>query len=347
MIGRSRATGRPILLDPFQSTHFENANIGVFGHSGAGKTYLLSTLLMGAVGAGIQVFVIDPEREYGRLAQSLGGAEVNFALGSGHAVNVLATPPPGAQLEESWLGPVVADAADLIAVICGGVEEADRALLEQAVRDAYLEGGEPVLADVASNLPEGRTRRVLQRWVFGSLGRIFSAPTNVNLDAPIVSFSLRELRDEMVGPVHFLLAEALWSRIRSRDRRRLLVVDELGLLFEDPTIRRFVVNLARRIRKYDGGLVFATQNPGDLFSSEAGSVVATNPAIHFFGAQKPGEAQKLQRAFNLSDSQREGLETARRGEFLLAAGRERVAIGVRAPPWQEELMNSARASTPV
>jgi type IV secretory pathway VirB4 component len=153
---------------------------------------------------------------------------------------------------------------------------------------------------------------------------------------------MRELRDEMVAPVHFLLAQALWARIKRRDRRRMLVVDELGLLFEDPTIRRFVVSLARRIRKYDGSLVFATQNPGDLLSSEQGAVVATNPALLFLGVQRPGEAAKLQRTFHLSPKQRGLLETARRGDFLLAAGPERLAVQVKAPPWQEEVMRRAR-----
>jgi len=142
--------------------------------------------------------------------------------------------------------------------------------------------------------------------------------------------------------VHFLLAEALWRRIKQRGRRRLLIVDELGLLFEDPTIRRFVVQLARRIRKYEGALVFATQNPGDLLSSDAGAVVATNPALHFFGALRPGEATKLQRTFQLSDHQRTLLETARRGEFLLAAGQERVPVNVEAPPWQQLVMENSR-----
>jgi type IV secretory pathway VirB4 component len=158
----------------------------------------------------------------------------------------------------------------------------------------------------------------------------------------MVVFGMRELREELVPAVHFLLAEALWSRIKARRRRRLLIVDELGLLFDDPTIRRFVVSLARRIRKYDGSLVFATQNPGDLLSSDAGLVVATNPAIHFFGAQRPGEAQKLQRAFQLSDAQRSQLETAQRGDFLLAAGPDRLGIRVQAPPWQANVMQSAR-----
>src|SRR5260370_31382722 len=106
----------------------------------------------------------------------------------------------------------------------------------------------------------------------------------------------------------------------------MVVVGELGVLFEDPTSRRFVGNLARRIRKYDGSLVFATQNPGDLLSSDAGSVVATNPAVLFLGAPRPGEAAKLQRAFHLSHQQRALLENARPGGVFVAAGADPVAV---------------------
>ena len=202
-----------------------------------------------------------------------------------------------------------------------------------------------MLRDVADRLPgDSRVAVILHRWVHGSLGQMFSAPTNVDLEAPIVVFGMRELRDEMIAPVHFLLAEALWTRIKRKDRRRLLVIDELGLLFEDPTIRRFVVSLARRIRKYQGSLVFATQNPGDLLGSDQGSVVATNPALAFFGVQRPSEAAKLQDAFHLSPHQRTFLESAHRGDFLLSAGADRLAVRVKAPPWQEEVMRLARTA---
>jgi hypothetical protein len=318
-----------------------NENIGIFGHSGAGKTYLLSTLAMGALGLGAQVFVIDPEHEYGGLARLLGGLDVNLELGSGHALNVLDL--RGRPADESVVGPAVADAVDLCGVICGVLDETERASLELAVRQTFESVPVPVLGDVALRLPpESRAGRVLARWVQGSLGQMFSRPTNLDLEAPLIVFGMRELRAEMVAPVHYLLAEALWARIKSRDRRRFLVIDELGLLFEDQTVRRFVVSLARRIRKYDGSLVFATQNPGDLLSGEAGAVVATNPALHFFGAQRPGEAAKLQRAFDLSAAQRTSLETARRGEFLLAAGGERLPLRVQAPPWQAVAMEEAR-----
>jgi hypothetical protein len=342
MIGTNRATGAPVLVDPFDQSCYVNANIGVFGHSGAGKTYLLSSIAMGALGRGIQVYVIDPEHEYGDLARHLGGVDVQLALGSGHALNVLELRPSDRR-DETWLGPATADAVDLCATICGGLDEPERALLETAVRTAYGGMDQPVLRDVATCLPHGsRVAAILGRWAYGSLGQMFSAPTNIDLEAPIVVFGMRELRDEMVAPVHFLLAEALWTRIKRKDRRRMLVVDELGLLFEDATIRRFVVSLARRIRKYNGSLVFATQNPGDLLSSDHGAVVATNPALLFFGSQRPGEAAKLQRTFDLSQHQRGLLESARRGEFLLAAGAERLAVQVQAPPWQETAMRLAR-----
>jgi hypothetical protein len=342
VVGQSRATGAPVLVDPFDDRRHANANIGIFGHSGAGKTYLLSTLAMGALGLGTQVFVIDPEHEYGALARRLGGLDIQLALGSGHAINVLDL--RGTARDEATLGPTVADTVDLCGVVCGELDEAERATLETAVRATFEAVETPVLGDVAARLPaDSRVARVLARWVQGSLGQLFSRPTNVDLDASIVVFGMRELRAEMVAPVHYLLAEALWARIKGRDRRRLLVIDELGLLFEDPTVRRFVVSLARRIRKYDGSLVFATQNPGDLLGGDAGAVVATNPALHFFGAQRPGEAAKLQQAFHLSEAQRTGLEVAQRGEFLLAAGPARLTVRVQAPPWQAAAMVRSRA----
>src|SRR5258708_26960844 len=126
VVGSSCVTGAPVLVDPFDQQRYANANIGVFGYSGAGKTYLLSTLLMGSLGRGIQVYVIDPEHEYGNLARQLGGIDVQLALGSGHALNVLELRPSDRR-DESWLGPATADAVDLCSAICGGKDESQPA----------------------------------------------------------------------------------------------------------------------------------------------------------------------------------------------------------------------------
>jgi len=52
----------------------------------------------------------------------------------------------------------------------------------------------------------------------------------------------------------------------------------------------------------------------------------------------------LQETFHLSSRQRAFLESARRGDFLVAAGTDRLAVQVQAPPWQEEAMRHARAA---
>ncbi|MGH7877573.1 MAG: VirB4 family type IV secretion system protein [Candidatus Dormibacteraceae bacterium] len=344
IVGRSEATGRPVVLDPFEQRQFSNANIGVFGHSGAGKTHLLSSIALGALGLGAQVMIMDPEHEYGQLARHLGGSDVRLAIGAGTSINVLQS------LQDSGEGPagVVSDALELCAAITGGLTEVERVDLEQALAEALAASGSPVLSDVVARLaPKSRVESILRRWTAGPLGAVFSRPTNVDLEAPIVVFGMRDVRPELLPPVHFLIAQALWARIRRRDRRRLLLIDEVGLLFEDAAMRAFVVSLARRIRKYDGALVFATQNPTDLLSTDAGLVVASNPAINFFGAMRPGEASRLQAAFDLSDSQRRHLERAERGQFLACAGAQRLPVRVEAPPWQTKLMALARGMSQV
>jgi hypothetical protein len=134
----------------------------------------------------------------------------------------------------------------------------------------------------------------------------------------------------------------LWAALRRDRRPRHLLIDEVGLLLEHEPIRRFLVRLARRIRKYGGSLILVSQNPGDFFDTKDGSVLATNPSILLLGSQKHSEALKLQKAYNLTDRQVNYLETAARGDFLLVAGPNRVPVHIMAPPWMDELIVKSR-----
>jgi type IV secretory pathway VirB4 component len=182
----------------------------------------------------------------------------------------------------------------------------------------------------------------LGRWVTGELGQLFSAPTNVDLGAAIVGFNLRDLNEELIPPAYLLLANWLWTVLRRDRRPRHLLIDEAGLLLEHEPIRRFLIRVARRIRKYSGSLILVSQNPGDFFETKDGAVLATNPSILLLGSQKHSEAAKLQKAFNLTDPQVNYLETAQRGDFLLVAGPNRVPVHVMAPPWMDELIVKSR-----
>ncbi|MFN2464194.1 MAG: VirB4 family type IV secretion system protein [Candidatus Dormibacteria bacterium] len=343
-VGRQARGGGPVLIDTFDEERFANANIGVFGHSGAGKTYLVKGLLLSDADAGIAGFVIDPEAEYGEVCDAIGGQCVDMALGSGTSINVL-DPALTMAGERDPLGDQVADLLDLLGTMCGALTEDERVDLDIALRRLLVRGG-ATLRDLRADLQAcgaaPRVARSLRRWTEGPMGALFARPTNVSLDADFVVFNLRDLKEEIVPVAYFLIAQWIWARVRCSPQRRRMLFDEVGLVFEYPLVRRFLVRLARRVRKYQGSLVLVTQNAGDLLASDQGLVLATNPSTLFLGGQRPAEAQRLQRAFGLTQSQAEHLACARRGEFLLLAGDGRHRLVVEGNPWQRELEGYAR-----
>jgi hypothetical protein len=131
-------------------------------------------------------------------------------------------------------------------------------------------GGPPVITFFSAKGGTGRTTLATEvaALLAGDLGRLFSAPTNVDLRADVVGFNLRDLSEELVPPSCLLLANWLWTALRRDRRPRHLLIDEVGLLLEHEPIRRFLIRLARRIRKYGGSLILVSQNPGDFFRNE-------------------------------------------------------------------------------
>jgi hypothetical protein len=343
--GYNKETGGLCVFDPFDAERFSNANIAVLAHSGAGKSYAAASVVLSGHTRGIGAIVIDPEAEYGGMIRSLGGTYLHLAAGSGHAINAL--DPLLFAVESDEPNDQLSDVLDLIGLMCGKLDEVERAHVEAITRSVIANAeSTPVLGDVWRQLesaqPGSRVSTILRRWVTGDLGRLFSAPTNVDLGADIVGFNLRDLSEEMVPPACLLLANWLWTALRRDRRPRHVLIDEVGLLLEYEPIRRFLIRLARRIRKYGGSLILVSQNPGDFFETKDGAVLATNPSILLLGSQKHSEALKLQKAFNLTERQVNYLETAERGDFLLMAGPNRVPVHVMVPPWMDELIVKSR-----
>ncbi|MHB8510463.1 MAG: VirB4 family type IV secretion system protein [Candidatus Dormibacteria bacterium] len=347
LVGFQQRSGLPVVIDTFDEDRFTNANIGVFGHSGAGKTHLVKALLLADAAAGVGAFVVDPEAEYRGLCEAVKGQWVDLALGAGHSINVL-DPALGVSGERDPLGDQVSDLVDLLGEMCGQLTDDDRVELDEVLRPLLLRGG-ATLCDLRDELSARqvcpRLCRGLRRWTEGPLGALFGRPTNVRLESEFVVFGLRDVKEEFLPVVYFLIAQWVWSRVRAEPRRRRLLFDEVGLLFEHPPVRRFLVRLARRVRKYNASLCLVTQNAGDLLASEAGLVLATNPATLFLGAQRQAEAMRMQRAFGLTDRQAEWLAIARRGEFLLLAGDGRHRLRVEAPPWFEAVLRPGVCQT--
>src|ERR1700738_2602055 len=111
--------------------------------------------------------------------------------------------------------------------------------------------------------------------------------------SPFLDLVPSNLSDELIAPAYLLVANWLWATLRRDRRPRHLLIDEVGLLLEHEPIRRFLVRLARRIRKYGGRLILVSQNPGDFFETKDGAVLATNPSILLLGSQKQFQTAQL------------------------------------------------------
>lgn len=343
--GYNKETGGMCVFDPFDQDRFNNANVAVLAHSGAGKSYAAAAVVLSGYTRGVGAIVLDPEAEYGGMIRALGGSYLHLAAGSGHAINAL--DPLLFAIDPDEPSDQLSDALDLIGLICGRLDEVERAQIEVITRSVISKAGStPVLGDIWRELqrtqPGSRASVILGRWVTGELGRLFNQPTNVDLRADIVGFNLRDLQEELIPTACLLLANWVWAALRRERRPRHLLIDEVGLLLEHEPIRRFLIRLARRIRKYGGSLILVSQNPGDLFNTKDGAVLATNPSILLLGSQKHSEAVKLQSAFNLTERQLHYLETAERGDFLLLAGPNRVPVHIMVPPWMDELIVASR-----
>jgi hypothetical protein len=73
-----------VIFDRFS---LENANSLVFAKSGAGKSFTVKLEALRSLMLGVEVFIIDPENEYQRMCDAVGGAYVKLSLNSPTRIN--------------------------------------------------------------------------------------------------------------------------------------------------------------------------------------------------------------------------------------------------------------------
>jgi type IV secretory pathway VirB4 component len=324
----------------FDSSKHSNANVAVFATSGHGKSFAIGALVLEATTRGVGSLIVDPEGEYQRLMHAAGGQYLRLGSAGSGALNVFDAAPTAME--------AIPVAVDLVSVLCGSVlGEVERARVDAALHDAVAaaSGGQrpALLGDCVAGLERTapRAATVLRRVCGGSLGAIFNRPSDIDLEGELCAISLRDLPHEFVPAATLLIAQWLWTRVRTQPRRRHIVLDEVGALCVHRPLRELLVQLARRCRKYGASLVVATQNVEDLLRSEEGSVVATNCATVLLGGHRAAEALQMERAFGLTDGQRRFVEHAGRGEFLLLAGRRRCEIRVDVPELHRSILAPA------
>jgi type IV secretory pathway VirB4 component len=353
----------------------DNHNSVLLARSGSGKSYLTKLEVLRNLYHDVQVAVVDPEDEYVRLAERVGGTVVQLGA-PGVRLNPLDIPtgdrrPDALNRRCLFLHTVVAVLAGTTGAT---LPPQETAVLDAAINATYNTAGitsdpatwdtpAPLLHDLHTTLAADRDPAAqslaarLAPWTVGSFKSLFDGATTSRPDGHLVVWSLRHLTDEVKTVGTLLALDHIWRTIdtppttrsgRARQRRRrLVVVDEAWLMLRDGTAATWLFKMAKAARKRDAGLAVITQDAADVLGTDLGRAVIANAATQILMRQAPQTIDQVTDAFRLTDAERHGLLAARRGEALLVAGAHRVRFEVIADTDENDLASPVTpAATP-
>lgn len=353
LYGINRHNASLIIFDRYS---MENYNSVCFARSGAGKSYTIKLEILRSLMFGVDVIVIDPEYEYRHLAEAVGGRTFNLSLSSDHHINPFDLPQVGddESPEEIFRSHVI-ELVGLFRVMLGGLTPEEDALVDRAISETYAlkdidpDSGwvgveAPLLTDFELVLAGiNGTENILQKiqkYTRGSWAGFLNQTTNVDIDRPMVVFSIRDMEDDLKPVAMYLITHFIWNRVRRKLKKRLMVVDEAWWMMKSEDTASFLSSLVKRGRKYYLGISTITQDVGDFLRSPYGAPIVTNSSIQLLLKQSPLAIDLLQQTFNLTNEEKFLLLESGVGEGIFFAGLKHVAIKVIASETEDKIITS-------
>jgi conjugal transfer ATP-binding protein TraC len=353
LYGINRHNSSLILFDRFS---LENYNSVTFAKSGAGKSYTTKLEILRSLMFDTEVIVIDPEREYEYLAETVGGRYFNISLSSEHHINPFDLPIPREDENPSdVLRNNIITLVGLFRIMLGGLTPEEDAIIDKAITETYAlkditpEANfaavePPLLSDfelVLSGM-EGSESLVqrLSKYTKGTWSGFMNRPTNVDMNKKLVVFSVRDMEDDLKPVAMYIITHHIWNTVRKELRKRLLVIDEAWWMMRSEDTASFLFSIAKRGRKYYLGISTITQDVSDFLNSPYGVPMITNSSIQLLLRQSPTSVDLVQQTFKLSDEEKYLLLESDVGEGIFFAGLKHVAIKVIASYTEDQIITS-------
>lgn len=355
-----------VIFDRFS---LENANMVVFAKSGAGKSFTVKLEALRSMMLGAEILIIDPENEYQKLCDAVGGSYVRLSLNSDVRINPFDLPKViDSEDASDALRANLVTLHGLFRLMLGGTqisangqpisalspnEEAD---LDQALIDTYARAGitsdplthqstPPTIINLYDTLlhmggtgPQLAQR--LRKYTTGTFAGIFSQQSNVNINNQMVVFNIRDLEDELRPVAMYIVLSHIWNIVRADQRKRLLLVDEAWQLMKYDDSANFLFSLAKRARKYFLGLTTITQDVEDFMSSKMGRAIVHNSSLQLLLKQSSAAVDVLSDVFKLTEEEKKRLSNFPVGQGLFFAGQNHVHIQVIASETEEDLITT-------
>lgn len=355
-----------VIFDRFS---LENANMVVFAKSGAGKSFAVKLEAVRSMMLGSEILIIDPENEYQKLCDAVGGSYIRLSLNSDIRINPFDLPKVVDSEDANdalranlvvlhglfrlMLGGNQLSAGGQVVPALNANEEAD---LDQALIDTYARVGitsdplthqstPPTIANLYDTLlhmsgtgPELAAR--LRKYTTGTFAGIFSQQSNVDINNQMVVFNIRDLEDELRPVAMYIVLSHVWNIVRAEQKKRLLLVDEAWQLMRYEDSANFLFSLAKRARKYYLGLTTVTQDVEDFMSTKMGRAIVNNSSMQLLLKQSTSAVDVLSDVFKLTEEEKRRLSNFPVGQGLFFAGSNHVHIQIIASNTEESLITT-------
>jgi type IV secretory pathway VirB4 component len=355
-----------VIFDRFS---LENANMVVFAKSGAGKSFTVKLEALRSMMTGADILIIDPENEYQKLSDAVGGSYIRLSLNSDTRINPFDLPRVIDNDEaEDALRANLVTLHGLLRLMLGGSQQtangqlmagltpAEEADLDQGLIDTYARAGitsdplthnstPPTISDLYDTLLHmGGTgpalAQRLRKYTSGTFAGIFSQQSNIDINNNMVVFNIRDLEDELRPVAMYIVLSHIWNTVRSQQKKRMLIVDEAWQLMKYDDSANFLFSLAKRARKYFLGLTTITQDVEDFMGSKMGRAIVANSSMQLLLKQSSSAVDVLGDVFKLTEEERKRLANFPVGQGLFFAGQNHVHVQVIASQTEQQLITT-------
>ena len=137
-IGTNIYNNSLVFIDRYNTEKYKNANICIFGTSGAGKSFYTKLLILRYKLLGIKQYIIDPDREYDKICEKLKGVQIKLGPTSSTFINILEIRKESIEDGESgYLATKISKLIGFFNLIFGEMDEEEKALLEEKIIEVY------------------------------------------------------------------------------------------------------------------------------------------------------------------------------------------------------------------
>jgi len=358
------------------------AILGTSG-SGKSFTLQLMATRMRRKGIQVFILAPLKGHEFHRTCNTIGGSFIQISPSSSHCINVMEIRPVDTiatelidevVLDRSQLASKIQQLHIFFSLLIPDMTHEEKQLLDETLIRTYQQFGilhdneslldpadpdyerfkkMPTLGDLHTLLAErDETKRlgnIINRLVHGSAAT-FNQQTNVNLDNKYIVLDISDLTGDLLTVGMFVALDYVWDKAKEdRTKEKAIFVDETWKLIGASSNRmaaEFVLEIFKIIRGYGGSAIAATQDLNDFFALEDGKYgkgIINNCKTKIVLNLEDDEADRVQDILGLSESERQAITHFQRGQAMISANKNNVAIQVKPSGKEKELITTDRA----